>query len=231
MRYTDVRGDPLGPWYEIVGVVDDTDLAGTVGIEGIGQVRPEGGLYLPLTNASRSFGLIARLNAPPESFAPRLRALIAEIDPSYIVSDPRPVQIAVADAQLRATAPIQATFLLTAFLVVLAAAGTYALMSFTVSQRRREIGVRTALGAQRHHITGLIAFRSLGQLGIGSLVGAPLAWQVLRGTEISGLGGSHLALAVLLAVGVALVVAMLACTGPVVRALRVTPSETLQSDA
>ena len=186
---------------------------------------------MPLADASRSFGLVARLDAPAESFAPHLRRLIAEVDPSYIVSTPRPVQVAVADAQLRATAPLKATIALTAFLVVLAAASTYALISFTVSQRRREIGVRTALGAQRHHITRLVALRSLAQLGVGSLVGAPLAWQVLRGAEVPGLGGSHLALAVLLAVGVAVVVGMLACTGPVLRALNVMPSETLQSDA
>jgi len=222
VRYTDAQGEPLGPWYDIVGVVDDAGMTGTKGIEAIVQERAEGGLYLPLADASRSFGLVARVDVNAESFAPRLRRMIAGIEPSYIVSEPRPLRTAVAESEVRATAPFKAAILLTAFLVVLAAAGTYALMSLTVSQRRREIGIRTALGAQGRQITRLVARRSFTQLGVGSMVGAPLAWQILQGAKVPGVGGSHLALACLLAVS---------CTGPIVRALRVMPAETLQSDA
>ncbi len=231
LRYTDGRGEPAGPWYEIVGVVDDTGLEGGQGIGGIGEDRAEGGLYFPLADETRSFDLIVRLEANPGSFAPRLRRLIAEIDPTYIVSEPQPLRTVVASSEFRATAPIKAAILLTGFLVVLAAAGTHALMSLTVSQRRREIGIRTALGAQANDITGLVARRAIGQLGVGSVLGAPLAWWILRGAEVPGLGGSRLVVAVVLACGVALVVAALACTGPIVRALRVMPSETLQSEA
>lgn len=231
LRFTDGQGQPVGPSYQLVGVVDDLGLAGSEGIEAIGRDQAEGGLYLPLADASRSFGLVARSEADAPPLSPRLRGLIADIDPSYIVSEPRPVQTVVSDSDLRATAPITAAVLLTVFLVVLAAAATYALVSLTVSQRRREIGIRTAMGAQSNHITRLVARRAFGQLAIGAAVGVPLAWRLLQGAEVSGLAGSRLAFAVLLALAVVLVVGMVACTGPILKALRVMPSETLHADA
>ena len=64
--------------------------------------------------------------------------------------------------------------------LLLSAAGIYALMSFTVTRRRREIGIRAALGAHPRRILASIFSRALGQLALGLMVGAAAAFRCAR---------------------------------------------------
>jgi ABC-type antimicrobial peptide transport system permease subunit len=105
-------------------------------------------------------------------------------------------------------------------------------MAFTVAQRTHEIGVRAALGAQRFDIAATIGRRAALQLGIGVLVGMPLAGRLYYLTQENPATGlaSVVAAAVVPAVGVSILLALVACAAPLARALRVTPTVAMRAD-
>jgi ABC-type lipoprotein release transport system permease subunit len=111
--------------------------------------------------------------------------------------------------------------------VLLSAAGIYALMSFTVTQRRKEIGIRAALGAHPRLLLSGVFSRALAQLAIGVIVGVAIACvlDVVTGGEL--MGGMA---AVLLPAVAALMagVGLLATVGPAMRGLRIHPTEALR---
>ncbi|MGH9385146.1 MAG: FtsX-like permease family protein, partial [Vicinamibacterales bacterium] len=113
--------------------------------------------------------------------------------------------------------------------IMLSTAGIYSLMSFTVARRRREIGIRAALGADRHRLLLGIFSRALGQLGTGAalgMLGAIGFEQLLEGEMLQGRGTVILPL-------VALVMAtagLLAAIGPARQGLRIQPTEALREE-
>ena len=212
-----------GPWYEIIGVVPDL---GTLETNSDG----DGAVYHPLvTGEGNPLQLAIRIGEDPEAFTSRLRDIAMDIDPSSMISSPLPLD-AVPSFNRRAL--VWGTVGITGFIAILIAlsvSGVYALMSFTVSERTREIGIRTALGAPKARIALTIARRSLMQLGIGVLIGMPLAgaWLASNNTEFGSdhspyLVGPGMGLAVLV------LVATLACAGPTLRALRIAPTQALR---
>ena len=106
--------------------------------------------------------------------------------------------------------------------VLLSAAGVHALMSVTVTRRRREIGVRAALGAQPQRLLMNVFSRAGAQLAFGALVGSALAAALLQG---SGLGLIHNAGFVGVVVGVMVLAGLIAATGPALRGLRILRSD------
>ncbi len=118
--------------------------------------------------------------------------------------------------------------LVTASVLLLSAAGIYALMSFTVAQRTREIGIRTALGAPPRRVLLSVFARALRQLVLGVLMGSLLSASVLVAI---GLGLSRATPLLLTVAIVMLVVGLLATLGPARRSLRVQAVEALRADA
>ena len=119
---------------------------------------------------------------------------------------------------------------LIAILLGLSVSGIYALMSFTVAQRTRELGIRSALGAQKNRIVFTIARRAFAQLGIGVLLGMPIAGRLLyelRGVDRTPVN-SPLVVMLLVGVSVMAVIGILACTAPTLRALKIMPTEALR---
>ena len=113
--------------------------------------------------------------------------------------------------------------------IVLAAAGMYALMSFTVAQRRREIGIRTALGANRHRLLFGIFARALLQIGAGiaiGLLGALALEGALQGEMFQGQGAVLVPLVIL----VMTIVGTIAVAGPARRGLSIQPTEALREE-
>jgi ABC-type antimicrobial peptide transport system permease subunit len=114
-------------------------------------------------------------------------------------------------------------------ILAIAVAGLYALVSFTVSQRRREIGIRTALGASPHRVLAAILSRTAGQLGAGLVLGVLLsdvADRLSGGEMLVGREG-------VLLPGVAalmVLIGVLASWNPAKQALAIQPTEALRSE-
>jgi ABC-type antimicrobial peptide transport system permease subunit len=117
---------------------------------------------------------------------------------------------------------------LSAIGMILAATGLYALMSVTVSQRTREIGIRVALGADAPRVVAAIFRRPLAQVGTGVIAGVGLTTALALAVS-GGVSARGAALVVAYA-AVMLGVCLLACIVPTRRALRVEPVEALRAD-
>jgi putative ABC transport system permease protein len=154
----------------------------------------------------------------------RLRQVTAGVDPGLWMV-PRPLGALYQDREMRLMGLMLGLVILSALL--LSAAGIYALMSFTVSQRRREIGIRAALGADPRRILGSIFSRAVRQLGVG--VGVGLAAVALLDVAMDG-GVLYGRGAVLLPGVCVLMMAagLLATLGPARRGLRIQPMDALR---
>jgi hypothetical protein len=197
-------------------------------------LNPRGGagVYHPVAPGEPGqpwFGI--HLGPDALSFTPRLRELVADVAPVAILESPITLDQAAPPDQRLMIAMVVGSALLAAMLLALAASGIYAIMSFTVARRTREIGVRTALGAQPADVVATIGRRAAVQLAMGVLVGMPLAGRLYYLTqEDPAAKGAAVVAAVVPGVGVLVLLALLACTGPIVRALRVVPTEAMRAE-
>jgi hypothetical protein len=219
----DIRpdGDLERPWTEIVGVIPD-DVAGP------GGVTPH--LYLPLTGPGRyPLKLLVHVDGEAAAFGPRLRALVADAEPGMLIDEVIPL------AEMRRSEVLGELFGVAVMLFValvtmlLSTTGVYALMSFIVAQRTREIGIRTALGAGASLVIGGVFRRALLQLGLGVVLGLAMVGLVLRKSVAEGATRDL----ILSGVGVAavlMVVGLIGCAVPLARALRVQPMRALSTE-
>ena len=122
-------------------------------------------------------------------------------------------------------------FLLFAVLL-LATAGVYSMMSFTVAQRTREIGIRTALGANPARVVGDVFYRALRQVGAGTVVGLGVGFAFADGPFALSNGVFHDGPGLMAAIAaLILTTGSIACGIPLRRALRIQPTEALRADA
>lgn len=212
LRVLSQAGEP-GPWLEVVGVVGDFGM----------DLYSPSGLYLPLTPSTYPVRVAVRLNTDPAHFTARLPSAAAGADPSL-----RMVEVGTLDAALtNSRMPNRIIFLglaVATFVgLALTLSGVYTLMSFFVSRRIREIGIRAALGANPSRLVFDIYSQALVRLGMGVALGALLS---LPFTAIVLEGGSFST-----SVKVAAVIVMaglIACLGPTRRMLRVQPIEAMR---
>ena len=231
-RAVDEAGsDAPRPWYEIVGVVEDL---------GMGHVAEQGrpaGLYLPApmggAGTDGAVHMMVHVRGDPMALAPRLRTLATAVDPTLRLSEFQRLD-EVADHLLWLIGLwLRITVVLSAIALLLSLAGIYAVLSFTVARRTREIGVRVALGASRRRVVIAIFRRQLTQVGLGVLAGGALiaAAALVPSPDAGPLGGGlSLRQAALLVAYAAFMlgVCMLACIVPTRRALGVEPTEALR---
>ena len=116
--------------------------------------------------------------------------------------------------------------------LMLATAGIYALMSFTLARRTREIGIRTALGAAPFRVVTATFSRAFRQVALGVLIGSvPGGVLLALVTAETGNTSSLVAWGTLTSAAFVLVVALLACVVPARRALHIQPTEALRAEA
>jgi predicted permease len=219
---------PKAPWRTIVGVVKDVRERGY-------QLEMKPGMYVPFAQDLDTWALpevlVVRTSGDPIALAPAIRRIVARVDPEQPIAAVRTmdeiVDLEVADRHQQMT-------LLGAFAglaLLLAALGLYGVLSYAVTQRSREIGLRIALGAPRGAIMRMIVGRGLALTGVGLGAGLALAW---AGTQamtnlLYGVAATDRAT---FATVVALlgVVAFAACAVPALRAARLDPIVVLRDD-
>lgn len=213
------RGEPEG-WYEIVGVVADLPAH---------DDAPR--LYLPMTpGQTHPLMVTIRINPGVEGAAGTLRALAISLDPGLLVDEVDTFDGRYRRAQSERTASAYVLAIVTLSVVLLSAAGMYALMSFTVNQRRREIGLRSALGAQPLQLIAGTFRKPIRQIAAGAALGLLAAYAASILIPIEDVGGRRVPGVLLVAALFILVVGVLAVIGPASRALRLTPTEALRTD-
>lgn len=225
IRFPGRDGDPDATWLEVVGVV---------GHLGVNMVNREGGeaVYLPAAHGEiQPLQLALHLRGGATAASLPLRELAASVDPELMVESAVPLERIHQGDWYITLAVAGALALLVGILVALAASGLYAIMSFAISQRTREIGVRTALGAPRPTLVFTILRRSLLQIALGAAIGLPLAAWLLAGIRS---GSTSIVTTVGTAMGLALVivgtVALCSCLVPTRRILSVEAGDALRAE-
>lgn len=215
-----------GPWLEIVGVVPAFSPPPP-----FQPVAPK--LYQPLAlvDAAEPIHLAVRLRrgVAPATVPGRVREITRSVDPALRFGELQIASEAERLSRKSLLALALAVVAVTGSVLLLSAAGIYAMMSFTVATRRREIGIRVALGASPRRVLSGIFRRAIAQLGAGVLIGLLLAEAVPRvqgGSFFAGEG----ALMLLVVAVVMLAVGLLAALGPARRGLAVQPTEALSEE-
>jgi len=216
----------LAGWYEIVGVVGDFPASATE------LTSTDARMYHPVTPTQiypASVAVRVRGNTPA-ILAGKLREITISIDPTLQLGAVLPLDQVYRQEQRFIQLGALVFGIVTLSVLLLSAAGIYALMSFTVAQRRREIGIRVALGADSRRILAGIFARALRQLAIGVVVGLVVAALMFEEiTESAVTSGQGVILLPAVAV-IMMAVGLLAAVGPARRGLRIDPTESLRAD-
>ncbi len=222
LRYLDNGDNPEGPWYEIVGVV------GPLGMNALDPTMDAGVYQVVAPGELHPMSFAVRVGDDPGAFTPRLRAIAMEIDPNAMIQDPTPLDEVYSGHQAQAWVSFFVG-LLASTAVTLSASGLYALMSFTTSERTREIGIRTALGARPAKIVAEIGRRACVQLLIGVVLGVGLCAMTIPNVEADSIRESNWPIVALVIALAVVAIGMLACLSPTRRGLRIRPIEALKA--
>jgi putative ABC transport system permease protein len=221
------------PWYEIVGVVKELGMAFAL------ERSRTAGVYLPIVPGSRTtLSIVVHGRGDPLTIGPRVRDLAAAVDPALRIE-----QITRID-QLKT--PLlwflglwqKVIMGMTAVALLLSLSGIYAVLSFIVARRTREVGVRVALGASARKVVTALFRRPMTHVSLGVVAGTVLiavaAIAVQHTTEFEGIAPRGLMPGeIALLIGYAMLmlgVCALACIVPARRALRVQPMEALRAE-
>jgi len=210
--------DSKSPWLTVVGVVSnvkqyalDTDSRVTLYMPHL-QV-PTGGLYVTV-----------RTTADPASIAAAVTREARALEPNVPIYDVKTMQQWLSESLARRRFAMLALGLFAVVAMLLASVGIYGVMSYTVAQRTREIGIRVALGAQTRNVLKLIVGQGMVLAGSGVAIGLVAALAITRvmASLLFGVGATDLLTFV--CIGLLLtVVALLACYLPARRAAKVEP--------
>ena len=218
---------------------DDAKLFTIVGVVGavkqaeVTEPQGQGAVYLPFPYQEENGNIfvVTRTSQRPEAFAGTLRRLVRATDPELALGDVRSMEMRIDNnlTTRRSSALLAGIFAGVALL--LAALGTYGVLSYAVAQRRREIGIRMALGAQTRQIGTQFLSLGLRLLAAGTILGLIGAWLAGRAMQSVLFDVPALPIATLL--GTTLVMAgvsLAACLIPARRASRVDPMIALRAE-
>ncbi|HJR61082.1 MAG TPA: FtsX-like permease family protein [Vicinamibacterales bacterium] len=219
-------GGAPGPWHEIVGVVRDVTIRAR-------KKSYDSMLYSPAAiGAAPPVHLLVRTRGAASPMSHSLPAAALSATPDVRLADVKSLDRAADEEALAMRIFVRIFAVVAAIGLLLSTAGIYALVSFTLARRTREIGIRVALGAAPRRIITSTFSRAFLQVAAGVLLGGvPSAALLMLGVEDEG-GLRGPGLVVMLLVGLFVIaVAMVSCAVPLRRALRIEPMQALRAEA
>src|SRR5688572_21971473 len=210
-------------WREIIGVVPDLGLS-------VGDPALTAGFYTPVEDEMLWY-LAIRTTVEPLSLAGAVRVAVARVDPDLQIQEIRTLEDAGREERVFLSGIAVALTAMGGMALMLSIVGIYALLSFMVTRRTREIGIRVALGAQRWQVLRSIAGAAAVYLAIGGVLGSILGllFIELRAVLLISIpdAGVWMPATIFLTLAIA---GGVACWLPARRALGIRPSEALSAD-
>jgi predicted permease len=229
IRYAARPNGQPSPWYEIVGVAEnlrrnplDPDMVGPTVFY---PVAPEQLAGVSLTVRLRG-SAVSRMK---EGFARKAHQILAAVDPALRMGE---VQVRVegkGEDALAVRLVALGLVCILATVLLFSAAGVYSLMSFAVSQRRREIGIRTALGASSMDVLRSVFSRVAVQVGTGIVLGVLGARMIAPLSDDVALA-ERLAMVTPAIALIMVLVGVVAAYGPARRSLRIQPADAVRAE-
>jgi predicted permease len=229
-----IRQGPQGPGWEVIGVAGDVKQGGVDQKTGTelylfaGQTanRPGQAARAPFT-----MNFVLRTTLPPATLAPTIERTVRAVDPMVPVVRLREMGEVFEEAIRRPRLLAQLLTTFAGLALLLAAVGTYGVLSFMVAERRREIGIRLALGAERTRVLAHVMKRGLVLTAVGVAIGLGGSFGLNRliSSLLFGVQPGDVATqgAVVATIGL---VAAIACGLPAWRAARLDPNAVLRED-
>jgi predicted permease len=223
---------PEGPWYEVVGVVGDTRDAG------LDQPAPPA-VYVPFAQRREQWGWLtwqtlvvrARPGFAATDLVSSIRSALGEIDPLLPLQSVKTVNDLYAENTARRRFAMQLTAGFAVLALVLGALGIYAIVAYAVAERRREIGIRLALGAPPRTVLQQVVRSALGLALAGAAIGAVSALGLTRLLETLLFGVEPTDAATFAAMAALLMaIAAVAAWLPARRVMRVDPVKALRAE-
>ena len=216
------------PGYEVVGVARDVHSESA-------STAPGPRLYFPIANtgdfgtARHSLSVVLKVATAPMSFVSAAREALRAVDPHLPMVRPETMDRIVQDAMARTSFTVMLLGIAAGIALLLGTVGIYGVISYMVSRRTQEIGVRMALGAPRASVLRQVVGQGMALTGIGLAVGLIGAWGLSRvlSSLLYGVSATDPSTYMLTA-GILALVALLASWIPARRAARVDPMEALR---
>lgn len=226
-RHIDVGWGNPG-WSEIVGVVGDAKMNSLA-------TPPHPTFYAPLAQKPELlkflvFSLVVRSTQDPLSIAQAVRTQIHQLDANQVISALRSMDEVMAESLAPRRGPMWLMGLFSSIALFLAAIGIYGVLSYYVLQRRQEIGLRMALGAQRGDVLRMVLFHSSKLVAMGVAIGLFVAFLTSRALTSLLFGVKPTDIPTFAGVSVLLaLIAVMACAIPALRATQVDPLVVLRN--
>jgi ABC-type antimicrobial peptide transport system permease subunit len=194
--------------------------------------RPNDEIYLPHAQSDAGFSymtVVIRAQSDPLALAKPAREQVRALDQDVPVAHMQSMEQVIADKLWRGRLAMTLLGLFAAVAVALAALGIYGAISYAVSQRIGEIGIRMALGARSGDVLRMVLLQGMAMVGIGVAIGLSGAWMLTRALGSLFYGVTARDPATFLAVPVLLIaLSALACCLPALRASKVDPVNALR---
>jgi predicted permease len=216
------QGGPNRPMVTVVGIVADVKHNGVTGAVKPKFYRPHTQWHISSGGPMRNMTLVVRTSADPASLAPSIREQVRQMDGDVPIAAVQTMEdvVAASIATPRLTGWLLGVF--AGLALLLAAIGIYSVLSYVVSQRRREIGIRVAMGATTAQVVGLVWRSGLTVTAIGAAAGMIIAALTTRAMAALLHGVTPLdPISFVVAPVLLMIVASIAALIPAMRATRV----------
>jgi len=221
------QGWPENPnaWREVIGVVVDVKFNGVTADTPMQS-------YLPLAQEpSRGVAIVARTQGDPAALGPAIEGLMQQVDRDLPLYEVQTMEEMFGDSIARQRLSMTVFVLFAAVALTLASVGLYGVVAHGVTERMHEIGVRIALGAEQHHVLGMVIRQGLSMALVGTAIGVAGALALSRWIQSLLFGVTATDPVTIGAViAVLLAVALVACSVPAWRATRVDPTTALRAE-